>query len=325
MTLEQSLDSDRKFVFVLGPHRSGTTILWQTIALHPDVSRFKDSGAPWDEGEHLQSVYRSAKYTGGVGKFAFYKSSYLDDQSTLLSNESKTRLLEEWGGYWDLDKKVLMEKSPGNTTKVLFLQKLFINAYFIAALRHPFAIAIATQRWVKLPVDILVENALLCYEYLLNNKERITNLLPIYSEHFCSNPQQSVRETLEFLEERDVELDVSTVASDPNAKYAEQIESLLSKDCSQSRKLRSFGERLLNLGYSVEGLMPFQSMKETVASYQNVVVPRSLRRRSELQLSFTLWKLQNFIPSRSRLVVSKWNSWWDSASTARSASSSWRA
>lgn len=52
------------FLFVGGPHRGGTTILWKCLREHPLISGFGDRvGTDYSEGIFLQSVYP----TFGIG------------------------------------------------------------------------------------------------------------------------------------------------------------------------------------------------------------------------------------------------------------------
>src|SRR5207237_8248938 len=91
-----------RFVFLAGLHRSGTTLLARLLAAHPEISGFSGTGAPADEGQHLQSVYPAAKEYGGPGRFGFASESHLTAASPLAPAESARTLLEEWPPRGDL-------------------------------------------------------------------------------------------------------------------------------------------------------------------------------------------------------------------------------
>ena len=101
----------RRLVFLGGLHRSGTTALARSIAQHPAVSAFRDTGAPRDEGMFLQDVYPPSFEHGGPGRFALDPHAHLTEVSPLVSAESSRRLWAAWSRFWDLDKPVLLEKS----------------------------------------------------------------------------------------------------------------------------------------------------------------------------------------------------------------------
>ena len=64
--------SDQLLLFVGGLHRSGTTMLARMLAEHPQISGFADTGAPADEGQHLQDVYPVISPGRQAGRFAFH-------------------------------------------------------------------------------------------------------------------------------------------------------------------------------------------------------------------------------------------------------------
>ena len=107
--LEQVPD---RLVFVAGLHRSGTTPVLRLLAAHPEVSGFHDTGVKEDEGQHLQDVYPPARTYGGAGRFALDPRAHLTERSELVSVASAQRLLDAWTPHWDLDRRLLVEKSP---------------------------------------------------------------------------------------------------------------------------------------------------------------------------------------------------------------------
>ncbi len=82
---------DKQFVFVAGLHRSGTSLLFQCLRDHPQISGFENTGVPEDEGQHLQSVYQPAHKFGRPGTFGFNPDSYLTESSPLVTEENRER------------------------------------------------------------------------------------------------------------------------------------------------------------------------------------------------------------------------------------------
>lgn len=169
-------------VFVAGLHRSGTSILTRGIADHPDASSFSDTGFPEDEGQFLQGVFPIAKVYGGPGRFGFDRRSHLTEHSPLATEESRARLYSDWSEHWDLSKRVLIEKSPPNLLKLRFLQEMFPAATFIVVMRHPIAVALATQKWSHTSAHSLIRHWLTSHEIFLADAPLIRRLVLIRYE-----------------------------------------------------------------------------------------------------------------------------------------------
>ncbi len=139
--------ASERLVFVGGLHRSGTTPLTRTLAMHPQISGLTGTGVTEDEGQHLQDVYPSANTFGGPGRFALDARAHLTEDSPLVSTQSAARLVAAWTPYWQLDRTFLMEKSPPNLVMTRFLQALYPDAAFVIVLRHPIVVALSTVKW----------------------------------------------------------------------------------------------------------------------------------------------------------------------------------
>ena len=160
--------SAHTFLFIGGPHRGGTTLLWRLLASHADVSAFPETTGDSDfsEGAFLQSVLptfgvgqesrRPRHQLDGLGRFAFSASAHLTESSPLNSAASSLVLSREWAFYWNLSRRVLLEKTPSNMLTSRLLQALLApSAKFIFISRHPVAVALAHQRWRECARDPL--------------------------------------------------------------------------------------------------------------------------------------------------------------------------
>lgn len=180
--------AENSIAFVGGLHRSGTSLLARAIAAHPDASTFSDTGFPEDEGQFLQSVYPIARVYGGPGRFGFDARSHLTERSSLVTEGHHAKLLSEWGPYWDMDKLVLLEKSPPNLLKLRFLQALFPQATLIVIIRHPLAVSLATQKWNRASTHSLIRHWLVCHELFLADAPCVCRLIMVRYEDLIVNP-----------------------------------------------------------------------------------------------------------------------------------------
>jgi hypothetical protein len=195
--------SDHDLLFISGLHRSGTTQLNATLASHPDVSGFQDTGAPHDEGQHLQDVYPTARQHGGPGRFAFDARSHLTEDSPLATAENAVRLFEQWAQHWDLSRRVLVEKSPPNLVQMRFLQALFPEAGFVVVVRHPVVTALATRKlattwWMRrtfrtAPLDETLEHWFAAHRWMLADLPQVRRRHVLRWEDLCRDTSTSLR------------------------------------------------------------------------------------------------------------------------------------
>ncbi|MGH3089702.1 MAG: sulfotransferase family protein [Rubrobacteraceae bacterium] len=190
---------NHRFLFIGGVHRSGTSPVFRCLREHPMISGFRDTGVSKDEGQLLQSVYPPANAHGGVGKFGFHPEAHLTERSALAADDNRARLFAEWGKYWNLEKPVLIEKSPPNVIRTRFLQEMFPNSYFVVVIRDPIAVSYATRDWTGAPLERLIEHWLLCHESFERDRKRVRRLLVLRYEDFTEDPQATLEELYSFL------------------------------------------------------------------------------------------------------------------------------
>ncbi len=127
-----------KWVFIVGCYNSGTTLLAQLMARHPDISGMPTEG-------HFVTDQFIKDFEIGLPRMWVDR----EDLFRLTENDEGpdvTRLKKEWGMRLDLSKKVLLEKSPPNSARTRWLQKHFENAHFIGLVRNGYAVAEGISR-----------------------------------------------------------------------------------------------------------------------------------------------------------------------------------
>ena len=246
----------RRFVFVGGLHRSGTSILFQALRDHPSISGFRDTGVAEDEGQHLQSVYPTARALGGPGRFGFAAGAHLTEESPLVSSESRARLFAEWAPYWDTSKPFLLEKSPPNLIRARFLQALFPASYFIMLHRHPVAVSYATRKWSRTPLVSLLRHWLACHETMREDLPGVARVLVLAYEDFVRAPDAHLDRVFGFLGLAPHPTRIA-IAPDVNRRYFERW-----RRCRDNPLLRPytrylvrrFEQRVNRFGYSLDDI-----------------------------------------------------------------------
>ena len=192
-------DRERRFVFVVGLHRSGTSLLFRTLRDHPDISGFAGTSAPEDEGQHLQTVIPTGEAFGGPGMFALKPAAAMTESDPRATPETADALFREWAGHWDLDRPILLEKSPPTLIRTRFYQELFPNSSFICVTRHPLAVAYATKKWARKPIRKLLAHWLAAYELFEADQPSLARSMFLKYEDLVADPQGQLDGVSAFL------------------------------------------------------------------------------------------------------------------------------
>jgi hypothetical protein len=210
------MTDNKKYVFISGLHRSGTSVLNKMIASSEQVSGFENTGVWEDEGQHLQTVFNIAKKYGGPGKFAFDSDARLDESSELITTANQKKLFSEWNKYWNMERSVLVEKSPPNIIRTRFLQAMFPQSYFITILRHPIAVSYATQKWSRTSMNKLIDHWLIAHETYMEDRKFLKREMTFAYEEIVQKPEEVLRSIEAFL---DIKLTYEGQLSNQNEKY----------------------------------------------------------------------------------------------------------
>ena len=226
-THRRAVSRTPQYVFVCGLHRSGTTLLSRLLAMHQEVTSFHNTLVPEDEGQFLQTVFPSDRDLGKPGLFGFLKESHLTEDSHLVSQSNREKLLRQWSLRWDLARNVRLEKSPSNLLRTRFLQAMFPGSKFIVLRRHPVANALAVRKWARAMPCTLIRHWLMCYDTWERDKERISHSLEIRYEDFVHSPSEIINQIWAFIGidaslGSGIEKGLNAVRSDVNGRYFEE-------------------------------------------------------------------------------------------------------
>lgn len=150
----------RKILLLGGPHRGGTTVLWDALSYHPNISGFAFKhkldrrrahkfDETFGEGIFLQNVYpkmgldhkyhllkiwkhwalgklgMSEGMQEGIGRYAWHPDHHMTEDHPLVNEIARARLWGNWHWLWDTSQPVLMEKSPSNMIISRFMHALW--------------------------------------------------------------------------------------------------------------------------------------------------------------------------------------------------------
>jgi hypothetical protein len=211
-------------------------LLGRNVARLGNCTGFKDTGVIEDEGQFLQDVYPTAMAYGGAGRFGFDRRAHLTEATNLLTAENAIRLRQSWERYWDRDKAICVEKTPGNLLKTRFLQAVFPNSYFILIRRHPVAVSLATQRW-KLnfaSLDSLFDHWLRCHELFEQDKDHLKRVYQLKYEDYLENPTKYHHEIAAFIGTHAPEFGMEELTGAHNQRYFDRWSYLVTRSFFES-------------------------------------------------------------------------------------------
>ena len=201
MIMESDNKKERKYVFVCGLPRSGTSVLGRNVARLEDCAGLVNTGTLEDEGQYLQNVYPLAGDCGGDGRFGFDPRMHLTEESELLTPENVARLWASWAPFWDESKTIFVEKTPGNLLMTRFLQAAFPNSYFVIVQRHPVPVGLATQKWKinVVPLYQMFRHWLQSHRLFEEDKKHLHRVYELSYEEYCENPVKYHQEIAAFI------------------------------------------------------------------------------------------------------------------------------
>lgn len=182
-----------KYLFVLCPPYSGSTVLWKLLATSPNISAFQE------EGQFLNSVRE------------IMRTEPWNPDRRLPWDTIKSK----WDEVWDQSKPILLEKSPPNLSRAFEIEKVFVPSYFIAMIQNPYAhcqglirrgsslaegVEGAANFWVK------------CAQYQKKNIQGLNRVIHFTYETFTGNPLLIREKIINFIPELQ-QLDTGTLIS----------------------------------------------------------------------------------------------------------------
>jgi hypothetical protein len=265
-------------IFIIGCHRSGTSIFYRKLAIHPDlafITRTTRRAPNQLLMMRLFMLLRSKeKNTMPIGGEVWNKFGSTDDQVMTAAD-----VTPEIRGYFErlvknhlvlFKRERFLNKSPSNSVKVGFLNALFPDAYFIHMVRDGRAVArsISTGRkshgrfsgakypgWQDLLDRPIVESCGLQWkqtiEYIKESLKKIPaeRVLQVRYEDFISRPIDTMLRVGEMCKLKWTDPLLEQVAEGLRSRNYKWSESFSPSEIELLQNLQ--GDLLAELGYTV--------------------------------------------------------------------------
>jgi hypothetical protein len=288
---------ERKFVFVTGMHRSGTTFLAKYLAKHVLASGFASIPGDMDEGQFVQNVFPTDSAFGGMGYFGYHPRSRMIETSEQRHRDIGVSLLKDWLVYLDRHAEFFIEKSPSNFRRARLLSAAFPNSSFIHVVRHPVATALALDSFSPMTFGVngrsipsLVRHWQHCQHQALSDYEVVrrkgNNVIVVALEDL-----PRVAEQLGDILKQQIGLPIDTgdlrdaLQTCPNDKYRERFAEALatSPDLLSSPRLDLAFDRF---GYSRTDIAAAPGYTDWLAPYRSPTPPAPLAALASAALPF---------------------------------------
>jgi hypothetical protein len=169
-----------KYLFILCPPSSGSTLLWKILQTSPHVSAFQY------EGKRLARSILAAEDRWNPAKVIPWD-----------------RVEAKWSEHWDFKKPVLLEKSPPHLIRAEQLAAHFHDSYFIVMIRNPYAFCEGVKRrWLPgTSYFNLARFWLICASYLIDSIKGLKNTMYLTYEELTDHPDRICRRLVDFVPE----------------------------------------------------------------------------------------------------------------------------
>lgn len=188
-----TLTTPGQWVFIVGCYNSGTTLLHDVLAGHPDVAHLPREGqyctdqllVPSDAG--LARAWATAPQ-----KFALYEDSG--------PPPDPLRTQRQWSSLMsDPGRPVFLEKSIPNAARIRWLNAHFRNAYFVAIIRNGYAVAEGIRRKAGLPLQQSARQWEASNRIMLQDLKAVDHSMLISYEEFTASPGETLAAIYSFL------------------------------------------------------------------------------------------------------------------------------
>ncbi len=181
-----------KWVFIVGCYNSGTTLLHDILASHPDVAHLPR------EGQYCTDQLLIPSEAGLARVWALQPERFIPGIET---NPDAQRIQRQWCHLMQPPSRpVYLEKSIPNAGRIQWLQQHFPNAHFIALVRNGYAVAEGIRRKSGQPLERAAKQWQESNRIMLQQLQTVAHQRLLTYEQFTHDPQVQINRILDFLE-----------------------------------------------------------------------------------------------------------------------------
>ena len=173
-----------KYLFILSPPFSGSTLVNQIISSSKNVSCNNNIGTR--EGQNLPEV-----------KKIMFEEKRWEEKNKLPWDKIK----KIWRSYWYLKKPILLDKSIPNIMRVDQLKEFFYPNHFICIVRNPYAICEGVMRRSNQSAEVAAMFTIKCLKYQMKNINLHKDIFLLSYEDLCDNTTITINKIKKQIDE----------------------------------------------------------------------------------------------------------------------------
>jgi hypothetical protein len=187
------IPSPEKWVFIVGCYNSGTTLLHNILASHPEI------GSLPVEGQVCTDQFTSPQQLG-IPRLWAIKSDQFHLNEFQQSSRVAKKLKRQWGHCFNkINRPVLIEKSITNAARIRWLNRHFQNAHFISIVRNGYAVAEGIHRKAGHDLTLAASQWAISNKVMLTDLEEVPRKIMLNYEDFTNTPEKTIEDLAKFL------------------------------------------------------------------------------------------------------------------------------
>jgi hypothetical protein len=191
--LDRKICADGAYwLFILGVNNSGTTILSNILETHPEIRTLPA------EGQQLTTAFPRPDLLG-VGRLWSSRMDIFrwgEDHDPMPALRAK----QDWEGLFSKNKGILLEKSPPNSVRSLWLQRNFSPSRFLSIIRNPYAVCEGIRRRKEHSIREAALHWNTANKCLMDDLRHLEKKLLIKYEDLVEDPRKTLADIQVFLE-----------------------------------------------------------------------------------------------------------------------------
>lgn len=188
----RELLGSHQWFFIVACNNSGTSLLQDMLGSTGQVSTMPHEGQ-----RYTNTLVRATKKG-----YERVWSEYLGElRMTEESPKSlNSRLVHDWMQEMELPiKKIIVEKTTANAVRMLWLQEVFPNSYFIGVVRNGYAVTEGIRRKGHKSVERGARHWNEVNKIMVQDSQKIKNYFQLYYEDLVANSEQSIKLLADFV------------------------------------------------------------------------------------------------------------------------------